>query len=92
VYERLEVGILKELQSRNPWISEKKKRTGYHHCLLTDDLGVPALAQHLHTVITIMKGFGHGKWDQFLSFLDRTMPKKGDSVQMILELGDISPE
>jgi hypothetical protein len=84
VYARLEVGILKELQIRNPWIPEKKRREGYHHTLLTDDLGVPALAQHLHTVLTIMRGFGDGKWSTFREFLDRSMPRKGESVQELL--------
>lgn len=88
VYERVEVGILNELRLRNPWIPERKRRTGYHHCLLTEDLGVPALAQHLHTVITIMRGFGPKKWERFLEFLDQVLPKKGDSVQLIFELGD----
>lgn len=92
VYERLEVGILKELRLRNPWVADQKRRTGYHHCLLTEDLGVPALAQHLHTVITIMRGFGAGKWERFLEFLDQTLPRKGDSVQMLLEIGEIDSE
>jgi hypothetical protein len=86
VYSRLEVGILRELQIRNPWIPEKNRREGYHHRLLTDDLGVPALAQLLHTVITIMRGFN--KWERFVEFLDISLPKKGDSVQLLLELGD----
>lgn len=88
VYSRLEVGILKELEIKNPWIPEKNKRQGYHHSLLTDDFGVPALAQHLHTIITIMRGFPDGKWQRFKEFLDVTMPKKGDSVQFLLDLND----
>lgn len=88
VYSRLEVGILKELEIKNPWIPDKTRRQGYHHSLLTDDFGVPALAQHLHTIITIMRGFPAGKWTRFKEFLDTTMPKKGDSVQFILDLDD----
>jgi hypothetical protein len=84
VYARLEIGILKELQLRNPWIHEKKRREGYHHTLLTDDFGIPALAQHLHTVIMIMRGFSDGKWDNFKEFIDRAMPRKGESVQELL--------
>lgn len=89
VYQRLEVGILRELQSRNPWQPEKKRRAGYRHCLLTDDLGVPALAQLLHTLITIMRGFGDGKWARFVEFLDVALPKKGDSVQILMEFADL---
>lgn len=88
VYSRLEVGILKELEIKNPWIPEKSRREGYHHSLLTDDFGVPTLAQHLHTLITIMRGFKDGQWTRFKDFLDLTMPKKGDSVQFLLDLPD----
>jgi len=88
VYSRLEVGILKELQIRNPWIAEKKRRLGYHHCLLTNDMGVPALAQHLHTLIHIMRGFRDGQWNRFIEFLDRTMPRKGHHIQTMFELDD----
>lgn len=88
VYARIEVGILNELRLRNPWSPERNRREGYHHCLLTEDLGVPALAQHLHTVITIMRGFRPGKWERFLEFLDQTLPRKGDSIQTLLELGE----
>ena len=90
VYERLEVGILKELQTRNPWNNDKKRRTGYHHTLLTDDFGVPALAQLLHTLITIMRGFPDGKWNRFVEFLDVAMPKKGDSVQLLMQFSDLA--
>ena len=90
VYSRLEVGLLKELQVRNPWLVEKGKRDGYHHTLLTEDFGVPRLAQHLHTLITIMKGFGDKKWERFIEFVDRTLPRKGDSVQMLMEFSDLT--
>lgn len=90
IYARIEVGILKELRVRNPWIPEKRRRVGYHHCLLTEDLGVPALAQHLHTVIHIMRGFGAGKWERFIEFINQSLPRKGESVQMLFELGDTS--
>jgi hypothetical protein len=90
VYARLEVGILRELQVRNPWSSEKKRRAGYHHCLLTDDLGAPALAQHLHTLIHMMRGFEDKKYNRFVEFIDRSLPKKGHDIQTLLPLDDDS--
>lgn len=33
-----------------------------------------------------MGGFGNGQWSQFYEFLDTILPKKGDSVQMPLNL------
>jgi hypothetical protein len=86
VYDRLEVGILHELEIRNPWLPEKKKREGYHHCLLTNDFGVPALAQHLHTLLAIMRGFRDGQWSRFLEFLNVAMPSKGHAAQFLLDL------
>ena len=88
VYARLEVGILKELEVRNPWLPEKQRRKGYHHSLLTEDLGIPVLAQHLHTLIAIMRGFPAGGWSRFKDFIDVSLPKKGESVQFLLALGD----
>ena len=46
VYERLAPGILEELEARNPK-DDKGHRKGKHHQLLTEDVGHPALAQHL---------------------------------------------
>lgn len=83
IYSRVEIGLLKELQIRNPWIPEKKAREGYHHTLLTEDFGVPALSQHMHTVLTIMGGFQ--QWSHFKEFLDRALPRKGESVQELLK-------
>jgi len=54
VYARLAPGIVKELESKNP-ADEKGYRKARHHQWLTDDVGNPALAQHLHTVVTLMK-------------------------------------
>lgn len=86
VYERLEVGILEELKVRNPWMPEKKRRAGHHHCLLTEDIGVPALAQHIYTLIVLMRGFKDGRWGEMVDFLDQTLPKKGASIQLLLGL------
>jgi hypothetical protein len=82
VYERLAPGILQELQSRNP-VQDSGARIGKHHQLLTDDIGHPALAQHLHAVIGFMRASSH--WDQFKSLLDRAFPKKGAQLQLLLD-------
>jgi hypothetical protein len=50
VYARLAHGIVEELERRNPK-DDKGERRGRHHQLLTDDIGDPALAQHLYAVI-----------------------------------------
>jgi P63C domain-containing protein len=79
VYERLAPGILEELEARNPK-DEHGNRRGRHLQLLTDDVGHPALAQHLHAVIGLMRAsLG---WDQFYRMMKRAFPKKGQTIEM----------
>jgi P63C domain len=77
VYERLAPGILKELEARNP-IDEKGNRRARHHQWLTEDLGCPALAQHLHAVTAFMRAATD--WESFKKSLDRAFPKRGDTL------------
>lgn len=81
VYERLAPGILEELRSRNP-AQEEGGRARKHHQFLTDDIGHPALAQHLHAVIGLMRA--STTWGQFKSMLDRAFPKKGAQLSLLL--------
>ena len=73
VYNRLAPGILKELKTRTP-----KDKKGRHvvrfHQWLTDDVGHPALAQHLYAVIALMKA--SNDWKGFYRLLQRALPKK----------------
>lgn len=82
VYARLAPGIIEELERRNP--SDHGRRKARHHQWLTDDVGHPALAQHLYAVITLMRVAN--SWDQFKSFLDSAHPVRGDTLQMPLML------
>lgn len=81
VYERLAPGLLQELQERNPK-NEKGYREHKHHQLLTDDVGHPALAQHLYAVIGLMRACS--SWDQFYRMMQRAFPKR--STSMLLPL------
>ncbi len=72
VYERLAPGILDELKRRNPR-DEKGYRTAKHHQWLTEDLGHPALAQHLYATIGFMRAAT--SWDQFYRMMQRAFPK-----------------
>ena len=83
VYDRLAPGITEELQQRMPKTQNGSKR-GKLHQLLSDDVGHPALAQHLHAVITLMKA--SSDWETFRLLLDRSLPKKGATLE--LPLGD----
>lgn len=84
VYDRLAPSILKELETLNPK-DIKGNRKNKHHQFLTDDIGHPALSQHLHTVIAFMKAATN--WEEFVKMLERALPKKNKQT-----LVDIEPE
>jgi hypothetical protein len=80
VYARLAPQILEELERKNP--IEGGRRRAKHHQWLTDDVGHPALAQHLHAVITLMRVAR--SWAQFKQMLDLAHPRRGDTLQLPL--------
>jgi hypothetical protein len=77
VYQRLAPGILDELQKRNPK-DEKGHREGKHHQLLTDDMGVPALQNHLFATTKFMEAAA--TWDQFYRSMQRAFPKLNSNL------------
>lgn len=79
VYARLTPGILKELEDRNPR-NESWHRKARHHQWLTEDIGHPALAQHLHAVIAFMRV--SSSWGQFYTMLNQAFPKRGDTLEL----------
>jgi len=81
VYERLAPALLSELRDRNPK-DEKGRRLRKFHQWLTDDVGHPALAQHLHAVIGLMRASDN--WNQFHKLLDKAFPKRGQVLQLEL--------
>lgn len=83
VYERLAPGIVEELQKRNPR-NDKGNRVSKHFQWLTEDVGHPALAQHLYATIGFMRAAT--TWDQFYRMMQRAFPKK--NTTMLLPLHD----
>jgi len=88
VYARLAPGILKELEIRNPK-DERGYRKAAHHQFLTDDIGHPALAQHLYGVVGLMRitdeqGDVPVVWDRFMGIVDKAYPRRGDTLQLSL--------
>lgn len=89
VYDRLAPGLLTELKSKAPQ-NEKGQRSTKLHQWLTDDIGNPMLAQHIHSVIMFQRlaiSNGHG-WNRFVKSIDQVMPKKGQTLELPLD----SPE
>lgn len=83
IYDRLAPGITEELQRRMPK-TEGGAKKGKLHQLLSDDIGHPALAQHLHAVMALMRA--SSDWETFKLMLDRSLPKRGATLE--LPLGD----
>lgn len=79
VYERIAPGILKELEERNPKVS-RGERKAKHHQWLTEDVGHPALAQHLYALMGFMRISTDGDWDGFYNMVQRAFPKKGETL------------
>lgn len=77
VYDRLGPEILAELRKLNPK-QEDGTRKHKHHQFLTDDIGNPALRQHLQTLVAFAKGTGH-HWGNFLRLVERAFPKGGQT-------------
>jgi hypothetical protein len=73
VYLRIAPDLLKQLDERNPK-DESGRRKAKHHQWLTEDVGHPALAQHLHAVIALMKA--SEDWPQFMGLMKRALPRK----------------
>lgn len=86
VYDRLAPGLLTELKSKSPQ-NEKGQRATKLHQWLTDEIGNPMLAQHIHSVIMFQRlaiSSGHG-WKRFVKSIDQVMPKKGQTLELPLD-------
>jgi hypothetical protein len=77
VYERLAPGILRELEDRNPK-DNRGRRKHKHHQWLTEDIGHPALSQHLYAIIGFMRA--SNSWKQFYDMVQRAFPKRGETL------------
>ncbi len=80
IYSRLAPGILEELEKRNP-MDENRRRAAKHFQWLTDDIGHPALAQHLHAIIGLMRA--SDSWDQMMKLVNRSFPKQGSKIEFL---------
>jgi hypothetical protein len=86
VFDRLGPGILKELETLTPK-DERGYRTNPMHSWLSEDIGVPMLSQHMHTLVNFQKlaikrGYG---WNRFVKMVDEVMPKHGNTMELNLD-------
>jgi hypothetical protein len=87
VYARLAPGILTELRSVNPVVSNGN-RDHRHHQHLTDEIGHPALQQHIHTLLAFMRA--NTSWPAFMRLVDRSFPKIGETYMLALDDDEIN--
>lgn len=88
VFDRLAPGLLPELERKSPK-NDKNQRPTKLHQWLTQDIGDPMLAQHMHTLVMFQRlaiANGHS-WAYFKKTIDQVLPKKGSTLE--LPLGDI---
>lgn len=83
VYERIAPGLLTELEKKSPK-DEKGQRKNKLHQFLTDDIGDPMLAQHMHSLVMLQRlalANGHG-WNRFVKTVDQVMPRRGQTLEI----------
>lgn len=74
VYDRLGPGLTKELRARRNEIFDATGKKGKLKQVLTEDIGHPALEEHLTGLTFIGKGFADKDWDGFHRHVDRAVP------------------
>ena len=82
IYDRLGPGVLDELKRKNPSDGHGRRKSR-HTQWLTEDIGHPALAQHMYATIGLMRA--HNDWRSFQSFFKRAFPKKGENLALALD-------
>jgi len=81
VYQRIAPGLLEELQKRNPK-DDKGRRRNKHFQWMTEDIGDPALAQHIHALVVLMRA--SKSWEAFYESTNMALPKKNDVHHALL--------
>ncbi len=76
--------MLGELRRLNP-PTDKGYRKHRHHEWLTEDVGHPALRDHLMGVIALMKATPDDAWAKFKRMLSRVYPKCSEQIELALE-------
>jgi hypothetical protein len=79
IYERLAPGILEEMENRNPK-NERGRRKGALHSLLTEDFGVPKLAEHFSALLALQRA--SDDWEGFYRAVNRSLPKRLDNLPL----------
>ena len=83
VFDRLASGLLAELKKKTPK-NTKGHRPNKLHQWLTEEVGDPLLAQHMHSLIMFQRlaiSYGYG-WKRFVKMVDQVLPKRGTTMEL----------
>jgi len=80
VYDRLGPGLTEELRQRRKEIFDATGKAGLLQQFLTEDIGHPALQQHLTESYFSALRFQDDDWDGFRHFMDRVSPPYNRSL------------
>jgi hypothetical protein len=78
-WSRITPELFTQLQERMPKDS-KGRNKGRYPQLLSEDVGDPALAQHLYAIVALMTAAKN--WDDFKRMLNTVFPKKGANLEL----------
>jgi hypothetical protein len=68
--------------------NEKGYRPNKLHQWLTDDIGDPMLAQHMHTILMFQRLAIANGWKRFVHMVDQVLPRKGSTLELPFEYPD----
>ena len=70
--------------------NDKGYRPNRLHQWLTEDIGNPMLAQHLHAIMMFQRlAISNGQsWKRFLLSVDQVLPKRGSTMELPLGIND----
>jgi hypothetical protein len=72
IYDPLPPGVIEELERKNPYDPEKKRRKHLHHRLLTETIGHPHLEKQIVSVTTLLRI--SDDWDAFSRHFSKAFP------------------
>jgi hypothetical protein len=89
IYDRLGPGLTEELIRKSP-MTENGYRPNKLHQWLSEDIGDPMLATHMHSILmfqrlAIANGYG---WKRFLHMVDQVLPQRGKTLELPFEFND----
>ena len=78
IYDPLPPGVIQDLEAKNPYVHEKKRRKHLHHQLLTPGIGHPHLEKQIVSVTTLLRVSDN--WKEFSRHFSRAFPPGADDL------------